>query len=257
MEIDGVAEAKRYVDGVKQNVHLMVSSDFVSRAKAQIDLSATSPGFIEMALLDRIVQLVVERGSVFDLIVFDTAPTGHTLQLLRTPKDMTKLVDGLITARRKIVEIDRGSEQSVKEAEEADPVLSALTRRREQLRRLSATLLDHSRTAFVLVTIPEHLPIEETADAARLLEDIGVHVGGLVVNQVEPDVPDVEDGELLGSREVHDYLDRRRSLKTQEQAYLDEIERRFANLPRVRVHKQGHEVYGLASLEVVGREILG
>jgi arsenite-transporting ATPase len=173
--------------------------------------------------------------------VFDTAPTGHTLQLLRMPDAMTAWIQALVRHRRAVVEIDRGADQSQQEAEAADPVLAALTRRHERLGRLRATIMDRSRTSFALVTIPERLAIEETVRAEELLTDTGVDVGGLIVNRVLPD--DLE-GEFFRAR------------KAQEATYLQEIDRRFKRLPRVRVRLLPRDVYGLESLARVSEQLV-
>jgi arsenite-transporting ATPase len=157
------------------------------------------------------------------------------------PDAMTTWIKALVKHRRAVLEIDRGAEQSMQEATEADPVLAALERRHERLVRLRATVTDRSRTSFVLVTIPERLAIEESARAADLLEDTGVHLGGIVVNRVLPD--DLE-GEFYRSR------------KAQEQTYLEEIDRRFKRLTRVRVQQLPRDVYGLEPLAIVGRSLV-
>src|SRR5262249_48340217 len=161
--------------------------------------------------------LIIDREKVFDLIVFDTAPTGHTLQLLRMPDAMTTWIQALVRHRRAVVEIDRGSDQTAAEAEAADPVLAALSRRYERLGQLRATIMDRARTSFALVTIPERLAIEETARAEELLSDTGVDVGGLIVNRV---LPDNLDGDFYRER------------KSQESLYLEEIDRRFRRIAR-------------------------
>lgn len=241
LEIDGVSEARRYIDEVKRDIQRMFSPGVIKQANRQIDMAATSPGLAEVALLDRMIDLIVDNEGTFDLIVFDTAPTGHTLQLLRMPDAMTAWIQALVKHRRAVVEIDRGADQSPAEAEAADPVLAALSRRRERLGRLRSTMTDRSRTTFALVTIPERLAIEETARAAELLEDTGVSVGGLVVNRV---LPDGLEGEFYRSR------------KAQEATYLEEIDRRFKRLPRVRIRQLPRDVYGLASLERVSEQLL-
>jgi arsenite-transporting ATPase len=240
LEIDADAEAARYVDAVKLDIRRMFSPGVVSQATRQIELAAASPGLVEVALLDRLIDLIVDREEAFDLIVIDTAPTGHTLQLLRMPDAMTSWIQALLRHRRAVVEIDRGVEQTAEEAEAADPVLAALNRRHQRLVRLRATLTDRARTSFALVTIPERLAIEETRRAADLLDDTGVDLRGLIVNRVLPD--DLE-GEFYRSR------------KAQEIGYLAEIDRRFPRLPRVRVRQLPRDVYGLASLELVAEQL--
>ena len=240
IEIDGDGEAARYVADVKRDVERMFSPAVIRQAHRQIELAAASPGLVEVALLDRMVDLIVDRRGEFDLIVFDTAPTGHTLQLLRMPDAINAWIQALIKHRQAVVEIDRGAEQTPREAAAADPVLAALERRRLRLGRLRAVLTDRAQTSFVLVTLPERLVIEETARAADLLSDTGVDVGGLIVNRV---LPDGLEGEFFRSR------------KDQEQQYLLEIERRFRRLPRVHVRQLPRDVYGLASLARISEQL--
>jgi arsenite-transporting ATPase len=241
LEIDGEGEAARYIAGVKRDIQRMFSPGVLKQANQQIELAAAAPGLIEVALLDRMIDLVIDRENAFDLIVFDTAPTGHTLQLLRMPDAMTAWIQALVKHRRAVVEIDRGSDQTPEQAAAADPVLAALERRHERLGRLRATVMDRSRTSFALVTIPERLAIEETARAADLLEDTGIAVGGLIVNRV---LPDGLEGEFYRSR------------KEQEDTYLVEIAQRFKRLPRVIVRQLPRDVYGIASLERISEQLI-
>ncbi len=169
--LDSEAEATRYINDVKRDIQRMFSPAIIQQAHRQIEMAAASPGLLEVALLDRMIDLIVDAERTYDLIVFDTAPTGHTLQLLRMPDAMTAWIQALVRHRRAVVEIDRGTDQTQEQAEAADPVLAALTRRHERLARLRATIMDRSRTTFALVTIPERLAIEETARAAELLDD--------------------------------------------------------------------------------------
>jgi arsenite-transporting ATPase len=240
LEIDGDGEAARYVAAVKRDIERMFSPGVVRQAHRQIEMAAASPGLVEVALLDRIVDLIVDRGRVFDLIVFDTAPTGHTLQLLRMPDAINTWIAALVKHRRTILEIDRGTDDLTTPVEE-DPVLTALERRRERLGRLRAVLADRRRTSFVLVTVPERLVIDETARAAELLSETGIDVGGLIVNRV---LPDGLTGQFYESR------------KAQEQIHLKEIARRFSALLRVYVMQQPTDVYGVSALRVIGDQLV-
>jgi arsenite-transporting ATPase len=241
LEIDADAEAARYVSDVKLDIQRMFSPGVIKQAHRQIELAAASPGLVEVALLDRIIELVVHRGREYDLIVFDTAPTGHTLQLLRMPDAITTWIQALVRHRRAILDLDRGAEQSREVAAQEDPVLAALERRHERMAKLRSIIMDRSRTSFVLVAVPERLVIEETARASDQLADTGVHVGGLVVNRV---LPEGLEGEFYTQR------------KAQEAIYLAEIDRRFSRLPRVRVRQLPRDVYGIASLELVSAQLI-
>src|SRR4029078_12965879 len=97
------------------------------------------------------------------------------------------------------------------------------------------------RTSFALVTIPERLAIEETARAQELLTETGVDVGGVIVNRGPPANP---GGGFYRSR------------KSQESSYLDEIDRRFRRIPRVRVRLLPRDVYGMDSLSRLSEQLV-
>jgi arsenite-transporting ATPase len=243
IEIDAIRESARYVGEVKREIERMFAPAVIRQAHRQIDMAAASPGLAEVALLDRMIDLIVAREARYDLIVFDTAPTGHTVQLLRMPEVMETWIRALVKHRRAVLEIDRGTEnQDGVVAASVDPVLAALERRHERLKVLRARLLDRANTSFVFVTIAERLAIEETARAAELLAETGIDVAALVVNRLLPD--DLE-GAFYRSR------------KAQEAQYRQEIARRFSGVRRADVRQLPHDVYGLASLTTISEQLLG
>ncbi len=242
IEIDAEREAARYVGGVRRDIERMFSPSVIRQAHRQIEMAAASPGLSEVALLDRMIDLIVEREARYDLIVFDTAPTGHTVQLLRMPEVTDTWIQALVKHRRAILEIDRGTDRTDQSAAGAeDPVLSALERRHERLKLLRSRVLDRGNTSFVLVTLPERLAIEETARTANTLSATGIEVGALVVNRV---LPDGLEGDFFRSR------------KAQEAEHLADIARRFPRLRRVYVRQLPRDVYGLASLNTVSSDLI-
>jgi arsenite-transporting ATPase len=157
------------------------------------------------------------------------------------PDAIKTWIQALVRHRRAVLDLERGSDQTEAEAAAADPILGALERRRARIDQLHTLLTNRRRTSFVLVTIPERIVIQETVRAAELLAETGVDVGGLIVNRV---LPDGLTGEFYESR------------KTEERRYLDEVERRFARLPRIRVRQLPKDVFGVASLRLVAAQLL-
>jgi arsenite/tail-anchored protein-transporting ATPase len=244
MELDADRESARYVDRVKGDIEKMFSPTVVRQARRQIDLAAASPGLADVALLDRMIDLIVANDTArsrYDLIVFDTAPTGHTMQLLRMPEAMTAWIQALVKHRKALLEIDYQSDEQREAALQGDPVLSALERRHQRLVDLRNYVTDRGRTSFVLVTIPERLAIDETGRAAEALRETALDIGGLVVNRV---LPDDLPGEFYAAR------------KAQEGQYIEEIGRRFSRLPHVIVRQLPRDVHGLDPLSYVATQLL-
>ncbi len=255
MELDPEAEVERYLDQVRENMQGFVSPDMYPEIERQLKLTRRSPGAVEAATLDRISHLMADPGEGYDVVVFDTAPTGHTLRLLSLPELMAAWTDGLLRHRERsdsfgdALQRLAGDELSyidqVEEGKGGDPrsrkIREVLLERRRRFMRARRLLLDPQTTAFIWVLIPERLPILETARAVETLREFDLQVTGMVVNRVLP------EGEL-GS-----FLEARRE---REAPYLEEIEERFRGIPTVRVPLLEGDITGIEGLERMG-EYLG
>src|SRR5512134_3555312 len=162
LEIDGAFESRRYVTGVKEQIKDLFGHNILKEAHRQIDLAASMPGAEEMALFHRIGALIRGEDDRFDLLIFDTAPTGHTLRLIRMPELMEAWIRALSRSRRAMLGIEQD--------DATDPVMISLSERLEHLREFRARLLSPRLCAFVLVMVAERLPIEETARALIQLD---------------------------------------------------------------------------------------
>jgi len=242
LEIDAEFEAGRYIAEVKEQVAKMFSPAMVGAASRQIDLAAAMPGVGDVALFDRLTTIVAARNSAYDLVVFDTAPTGHTVRLLQMPEMLGTWIDALTAQRRRAVERDAAIRDDDGGENEPDPIVAALERRRDRLDSVRRRLVEHRDTSFVLVLVPERLPIEETSRAAGALAEAGIEVGAVIVNRV---LPDGLGGEF--------YTARRR----QEDVYRREIDHRFKTMDRIVIAQLESDVYGLNRLERISAQILG
>lgn len=115
------------------------------------------PGLHDLLLLGKIENLISEplpSDPRYDVYVLDAPATGHGITLLQAARTMTE-----ITRTGPFYELARSIELFL-----ADPV----------------------RTATVLATIPEELPVQETIELARALRDEGFTPAAAIANQVEP-----------------------------------------------------------------------
>src|SRR5437867_935082 len=240
IEVDADFEAHRYIDTVKGQIAKLFSPAILKEAQRQIELVSTMPGVEEVALFDRMGELMVTRIDAYDLLVFDTAPTGHTMRLLRMPELMSSWIEALSKRRKNLITLNRNIERE--ESGEADPILTTLERRKEKLELVRARLMQHNFTGFVLVLVPERLPIEETVRAAGLLRDSNVNVCGIIVNRV---LPENLNGAFYEAR------------RKQEQTYCEEIRRRFAEYPSIWIRQFETDIYGIKNLDRLSEVLAG
>jgi arsenite-transporting ATPase len=138
-------------------------------------LDLTPPGLDELIALATLLDVVIEGEGGFDLVVVDTAPTGHALRLLEMP-DLALVWDryllSLLLKYREAVGLGRLAAELVE-----------LSRR---LKRLQALLRDSGRTRFIVVTRAAELPRRETVRLLRSLRKLAIAVPAVLVNAVPP-----------------------------------------------------------------------
>jgi arsenite-transporting ATPase len=123
------------------------------------------------------------RKEGYDVIVVDTAPTGHTLRLLAAPETVAAAAEvlGELQQQHRLI---REQLARVGRPEAADRLIAALA---SQARETAERLRDRERTRFAWVTLPEALSLTETGDGIAALERTGIEVCEIVVNRVLPD----------------------------------------------------------------------
>jgi arsenite-transporting ATPase len=166
--------------------------------------------------LDELVALanVLDSNSMaadYDVVIVDTAPTGHTLRLLALPKFLDGLLGKLIKLRMKLSGLAStlqslfGSGEAAQRARSIDDAVAKLEEFQRKMSRLRAKLQDSTSTSFLVVTIPTILSVAESKRLMTELASQGVAVTDVVVNQC------VGDEEKGSDEALHRYYTRRRS----------------------------------------------
>src|SRR5699024_4105905 len=104
LEIDPKRETELYVKSVKANRKESVQQTMMEEVHRQLDTAKISPGADEGALFDKLISIIIEESHNYDKLVFDTAPTGHTIRLLSLPELMGVWLEGLLNKRGKTQE---------------------------------------------------------------------------------------------------------------------------------------------------------
>jgi anion-transporting ArsA/GET3 family ATPase len=142
------------------------------------------------------------RANTYDCIVVDTAPTGHALSFLAAPqgiRDMMRegsllkwAVRGYAVWQKMASTASKVSNVFKKEEDrKAGPpdidFEKVFAEIKEEAERIQEFLSDPKHSRLLLVTLPEKLPVEETIDLHKAVNELGFHVHVVVVNKVQPD----------------------------------------------------------------------
>lgn len=162
LNIDPDTAAESYRERVLAQMGPSASTEELSTVREQLSGACTT----EIASFDEFSSLLAGGGEGWDHIVFDTAPTGHTLRLLSLPKAWTGFLKGN----------DRG-------ASCLGPH-SGLKMQEQRFQAALDALSDPAQTTVVLVTRPDPGAIAEAARTAVELRELGLHNQRLAVNAV-------------------------------------------------------------------------
>lgn len=176
-EFDAMAEFQQWAEnlrrklnesmtGEERGIHVDVSLD---RKFLLALLDVVPPGVDEIFAIFGILDLLRAGGRV----VIDMAPTGHALELLRTPARLlawTRLLLKTLAAHR-----------SLPMAQDAAVEVAKLS---QNVRELAAILRDAKRSRLVVVTLPEPLPDYETRRLLNDLDGLDAPLGAVFLNRV-------------------------------------------------------------------------
>lgn len=160
LNIDPDMAAESYRQRVMAQMGEQVSEAELLTVREQLSGACTT----EIASFDEFASLLADDADHFDHIVFDTAPTGHTLRLLSLPKAWSGFLEGN----------DRG-------ASCLGPH-SGLKMQEKRFKAALEALGDPTRTTVILVTRPDRGAIAEAARTSEELRTLGLNNQRLVVN---------------------------------------------------------------------------
>jgi len=212
--IDQKKSVETYKEGIIKNaVKSGYSDDMLLALKEELE----SPCTEEMAVFEEFSRLI--NSEDFDYIVFDTAPTGHTLRLLELPYDYAKQVEMMVNIKK-----ENGFANEAK----------------KKLETLVAKLKDKDFCTFLLVLYPEYTPIFEAKRAAEDLELAGIQVQAVIANNV------------LELETCDTGFCRQRFFM--QQHYLKVAMEQF-KLPIFKIKMFNEEIIGLTKLEEVEKQL--
>jgi len=240
MEIDPQADAQAYVDSIRDDAREAVSKAVLPALDRHLKLAVQAPGTAESALFDRFTHIMSWCPGDYDRVVFDTAPSGHTLRLLTLPSMLGAWIEGLASQRAKVNKLQGmwRSMAGVSGPDREDRVLARLRQRAERFATARKRL--HAETEFHPVMLAERLPIEETARVVAQLSEAGIPVGDIFVNRLWP----ADTGSAFVAERV-----------AQQSEYLAEIRQRFADYRLIEVAQSARDIVGRDQLEALAQRL--
>ncbi|KYC17541.1 arsenite efflux transporter ATPase subunit ArsA [Citrobacter sp. AATXR] len=166
LEIDPQAAAQQYRARIVDPIKGVLPDDVVSSINEQLSGACTT----EIAAFDEFTGLLTDASLLtrFDHIIFDTAPTGHTIRLLQLPGAWSSFID------------------SNPEGASCLGPMAGLEKQREQYAHAVEALSDPARTRLVLVARLQKSTLQEVARTHLELAAIGLKNQYLVINGVLP-----------------------------------------------------------------------
>ena len=141
------------------------------------------PGFDELFALEELLTFLADG---YDHIIWDTAPTGHTLRLLTLPESIVGYTHGLEKIQERLAGVIDTIRVLFNRESSRDNLSPVLVRLQEMAQRALASLTDPDRTEFVLVIIPEALALYQTERMKRALDRLGILTRRIIVNGIVP-----------------------------------------------------------------------
>jgi arsenite-transporting ATPase len=162
-------------------IHEVISS-FANLDYDFVDYIGTAPGIEEEYMLNYILDLV--EGGQYDLVVWDTAPAGHTMRLLHLPHIFLKHLEAATKFYLNIYSYLEKVKDSVRLRKGKRSLLEIISSWENLAEKIVRFIRDATRTAFVLVTIPEALGVKQTERIIRDFDEYQLTVGYLIINHL-------------------------------------------------------------------------
>ncbi len=208
----------QFLDTILPNFDLTFDREVLERI---LDLSP--PGLDEIMAITRAMELFMEGR--YDLLILDSAPTGHLIRLLELPAlidQWLKVFFGLLLKYRTVFSLPKASQR--------------LVRMSKELKTFRSLLQDPIQSAIFGVTVPTEMAYQETLDLVAACDRLGVKVPLLFIN--------------LAARPADCVLCS--ALACREKAIRDRLRGTFPDLHQTVVYRQS-ELRGIAALTDLGQ----
>jgi arsenite-transporting ATPase len=228
------------------------------------DLMGSVPGIDEAMAFAELMKMVQEMN--YSTVVFDTAPTGHTLRLLSFPRTMEAAIGKLLDLKNRFSGLitQMTAFMGQQGAEGVQQAIAKLEQLKGLIDQVHNQIKDPEKTTFVCVCIPEFLSIYETERLVQELSKNEIDTHNVVVNQVlfpDKDAADLAEWykktkDSLPS-EAQNIISKTMARKRMQDRYISQIFELYEDFNITLMPLLDAEVRGVASLESFSKLLLG
>lgn len=257
MEVDSSGEQEWEAIEAAQSAQ-GVASDGLESGVGSImkDLMTSVPGIDEAMAFAELMKMVQEMN--YSTIVFDTAPTGHTLRLLSFPKTMESAIGKLLELKNRFSGLLNQVTAFMGQggAEGVEAMINKLEQLKGLIDQVHNQIRNPEKTTFVCVCIPEFLSIYETERLVQELSKNEIDTHNVVVNQVlfpDKDAEDLvewyKDAKDKLPKEAQNLIGKTIARKRMQDRYISQIFELYEDFHVVLMPLLDNEVRGVAALE--------
>jgi arsenite-transporting ATPase len=181
IEISSEVVLKKWKERFGPEIYEVVSS-FASLDYDFVDYIGGAPGIEEEYMLNYILELV-ENGQ-YELVVWDTAPAGHTLRLLHLPQIFLRHLEAATKFYMNLYSYFEKLKESVKFKKGKKSLLEIISGWEGLAGKVVNFIRDPEKTEFIVVTIPEALGVKQTERILKDFDEYQLKVTHLIVNYV-------------------------------------------------------------------------
>lgn len=225
-KIDGVEnlyavkiDQKKATEDYKKSILGDAKGRFDENTIKAMEEELNSPCTEEMAAFQKFILYASEDD--FDVIIFDTAPTGHTLRLLELPMDWSKQI-----------QLKAGISTGINDADKIQ---------KERFDKVMEMMKSEEETTFSFVMYPEKTPMIEAYRASKELEEFGIKTQLVAINLIIPE-----------EQAQSSFFKKRRDMQLK---YIDEIKQKFENANILPVPMFNTEIKGIEMLQQIAETV--
>ena len=233
IEISSEVVLKKWKERFGPEIYEVVSS-FASLDYDFVDYVGGAPGIEEEYMLNYILELV-ESGQ-YELVVWDTAPAGHTLRLLHLPQIFLRHLEAATKFYMNLYSYFEKLKENVKFKKGKKSLLEIISGWEGLAEKVVNFIRDPEKTEFVVVTIPEALGVKQTERILKDFHEYQLKVNHLIVNYV------IQEADC----EFH------RVRREMQQSYIEMLKKQYSHcIQLIEVGLSAREIEGVERIKKV------